>query len=189
MSLQKRAVKWNRYLSWLLASITLLLAVTGYGFTRSIIPRLSSLWFILRDIHIWIWIVYLIPFIVHTIITETVIRSQWFSLARRNGIFGPNPLILVKLIQKITGYLIFLISPIILLTGLNFHLPILAPFFPVNQHIRWENYLLILILIHITAGLKTVFIRRQLNNRVNDYLLLLAMISAITLVFFIDTFI
>ena len=188
MPLQKRAVKWNRYLSWLLASITLLMAVTGYGITRSIIPRLSSLWFILQNIHIWVWIVYTILFIVHTIIVETVIRSQWFSLARRHGIVGPNPLRLVKLIQKITGYLIFLISPIILLTGLNFHLPILAAFFPVNQHIRWENYLLILTLIHVTAGLKTVLIRRQMNNPVNDYLLLLVMISEITLVFFIDTF-
>ena len=189
MSLQKRAVKWNRYLSWLLASTTLLMAVTGYGITRSLIPRLSLLWFILRDIHIWVWIAYTILFIAHTIIVETVIRSQWFSLARRNGIFGPNPLILVKLIQKITGYLIFLISPIILLTGLNFHIPNLAPFFPVNQHIRWENYLLILILIHVTAGMKTVLIRRQINNRLNDYLLFLVMISAIALVFFIDTFV
>jgi hypothetical protein len=187
MSLQKQALKWNRVLSWLLASTTLLMAVTGYGITRSLIPRLSTLWFILRDLHIWVWIVYTILFIAHTIIVETVIRSQWFTLARRNGIFGPNPLILIKLMQKITGYLIFLISPIILLTGLNFHLPLLAPFFPVTQHIRWENYLIILILIHVITGVKTVLIRRQISNRLYDYLLLLVMIGAIVLVFFIDS--
>jgi hypothetical protein len=156
-------------------------------YDRSLIPRLSTLWFIFRDLHIWVWIVYTILFIAHTIIVETVIRSQWFTLARRNGIFGPNPLILIKLIQKITGYLIFLISPIILLTGLNFHLPHLAPFFPANQHIRWENYLIILILIHVITSVKTVLIRRQISNRLYDYLLLLVMIGAIVLVLFIDS--
>lgn len=186
MSLQNRAIKWNRILSWLLASTSLLMAVTGYGITRSLIPRLSSLWFILRDIHIWVWIVYTILFIAHTIIVETVIQSQWLTLAKRNGLFGPNSLILVKLIQKITGYLIFIISPIILLTGLNFHLPFLAPYFAVNQHIRWENHLIILILIHVMTSVKTIFIRRQISNRFYDYLLLFMTIGALALVFFID---
>ena len=187
MSLQKRVLQWNRVLSWLLASTAILMVITGYGITRSLVPRLSSLWFLLRDFHIWVWIAYTILFIVHTVIVEAVIRSQWFSLARRNGIYGPNPLILVKVIQKITGYLIFLISPIILLTGLNLHLPTLAPFFPLNQHVRWENYLIILILIHVTTGVKTVFIRKKINNRVLDYLLLLVMMAGIALTLFIDT--
>ena len=143
MSIQKRVLKWNRVLSWVLASTTILMAVTGYGITRSVVPRLSPLWFILRDIHIWIWIAYIILFITHTIIVEGVIRFQWFSLAKRIGISGRNPLVFVKLVQKLTGYLIFLLSPILLLTGLNVHLPVLGSFFPLNQHVRCELYLII----------------------------------------------
>jgi hypothetical protein len=186
MSIQKHILKWNRVLSWVLASITILIVVTGYGITQSSVPRLSALWFVLRDIHIWVWIAYTILFITHTIIVEVVVRSQWFFLARRLEFSGRNLLVLVKLVQKLTGYLIFLLSPIILLTGLNFHLPVLGSFFPLNQHVRWELYLIILIVIHVTTGVKTVLIRKKIVNRSFDYLLLLVMIGAIALIFQID---
>jgi hypothetical protein len=186
MSIQKRVLKWNRVLSWVLASTTILMVVTGYGITRSVVPKLSTLWFILRDIHIWVWIAYIILFIMHTIIVEGVIRSQWFSLARHMGFSGRNPLVFVKLVQKLTGYFIFLLSPILLLTGLNFHLPVLGSFFPLKQHVHWELYLIIMMVIHVATGVKTVLIRKKIVNRAFDYLLLLVMIGALALIFQID---
>jgi hypothetical protein len=60
-------------------------------------------------------------------VTEFRIRSKRFSVLRRNWRKKGNRYLLLKVMQKVTGYTLLIISLLVFLTGLNFHLPLLGP--------------------------------------------------------------
>lgn len=163
------------------------MGVSGYGITRPIFDRLSPFWVVFRDLHVWLCLLFTFQVFFHVYVAEFRIRSKWFSVFKGNWRKKGNRYILLKVLQKLTGYTLFIISLLVILTGLNFHLPILGPLFPLFQHTRLDVYLLTILIVHVTLGAKIVFFRKKLSNVLTD-MLLIVMATAVTIViFYLDT--
>ena len=182
-----RLLKLNRFFSWILAVFTLIMIVSGYGLTRPLFEKLTPIWFFIRNIHLWLCLLFTIQVVFHVIVVELFFRSKWFSLFRKNWRKQPSSFLVFKLSQKITGYLVLIVSLLVILTGFNFYLPVLNPFFPLFQHVRLDIYLIIIHIIHIALGGKIAFLRNKWSNLLTNTLLFVASITAISLVLYVNT--
>ena len=182
-----RLLKLNRFFSWILAVFTLVMIVSGYSFTRPLFEKLTPLWFFIRNIHLWLCLLFTIQVFFHVIVVELFFRSKWFSVFRKNWRIAPSSFLFFKLFQKITGYLILIVSLLVILTGFNFYLPVLNPFFPLFQHVRLDLSLIVIHIIHIALGGKMVFVRKKWSNLLTNTFLFVASITALSLVVYVNT--
>jgi hypothetical protein len=120
-------------------------------------------------------------------VTEFRIRSKRFSVLRRNWRKKGNRYLLLKVMQKVTGYTLLIISLLVFLTGLNFHLPLLGPLFPLFRHVRLDIYLLTILIVHVALGAKMVFMRTRLSNLLTDLLLIVTATAVTIVTFYLDT--
>lgn len=182
-----RLLKLNRFFSWILTVFTLIMIVSGYGFTRSIFKKLTPLWFFIRNVHLWLCLLFTIQVFFHVIVVELFFPSKWFSFFRKNWRKEPSSFLLFKLFEKTSGYFVLIVSLLVILTGFNFYLPVLNLFFPLFQHVKLDIYLIIIHIIHIALGGKMVFVRKKWSNLLTNTLLFVASITAISLVLYVNT--
>jgi len=102
---------------------------------------------------------------------------------------GENNLIRLysgKFCKKV-GYMIFILSLLVILTGFNFFIPLIGPFFPLFQHRRLDIYLIAILIIHVALGAKKVFIRKRMSNGLTNIGIIIVSIAAMSFVFYLDT--
>jgi hypothetical protein len=137
--------------------------------------------------HVWLCLLFTFQVFFHVFVTEFRIRSKWFSLFSRNWRKKGNRYLLLKVMQKLTGYTLFIISLLVFLTGLNFHLPLLGPLFPLFQHVRLDIYLLTTLIVHVALGAKMIFFRKRLSNLLTDLLLIVTATAVTIVIFYLNT--
>lgn len=163
------------------------MVVSGYGLTRPVFDRWSPFWVVIRDLHVWLSLLFTFQVFFHVFVTEFRIRSKWFSMFRRNWRKKGNQYLLLKVLQKVTGYTLLIISLLLFLTGLNFHLHLLDPLFLLLQHVQLDTYLRTLLIVHVALGAKMVFIRTRLSNLLTDLSLLVTTTAVTIVIFYLDT--
>jgi len=165
----------------------LIIIIAGYGINRSFFTPLSPFWFFMRDIHQRLGIVFTIQFFFHIIVVEFTLSSKWFTVLKKNWKTNLNSFLVVKILQKITGYIMIITGLLVILTGSNFYLPRIGPFFPLFQHVRFDLFFILSLIIHIALGLKLVFFRKSLSNLITDTLILVSSILAISILYYLNT--
>jgi hypothetical protein len=160
--------------------------VSGYGVTRPFVSQLSPLWFLIRGIHTLLCLLFTAQFVFHVVVVEFVISSKWFLLFRKSWRKQFKSFIFWKILQKGTGYMIFILSLLVILTGFNFYIPLIGPFFPLFQHRRLDIYLIAILIIHVALGARKVFIRKRMSNGLTNIGIIIVSIAAMSFVFYLD---
>jgi hypothetical protein len=185
--LPSRLIKLNRFFSWILVLFAILMIISGYGITRSFFTPLSPFWFFIRDVHLWLCILFTIQFFYHIIIVEFTISSKWFTVFKKNWKTHLTPFLLIKILQKLTGYIMLIMGLLVILTGFNFYFPRIGPFFPLFQHVRFDLFFILSLILHIALGSKLVFFRKRLSNHLTDSIILGSSIIAISLLVWLNS--
>ena len=181
-----RIIRLNRTLSWILVILALVTIFSGYGITRDLFYiRYTPQWFLIREIHLWFNWFFVLLLVIHIIVIEGLIGFKWikiFSIIRniKNSYF-----LWYKVLQKLSGYLLILVSIMQIVTGLSWYTMNTRPL-PLHQHVRFEVYLIALLIFHTGLGAKMVFFRRKFNNILIDISILITIILAIIFFFSID---
>ena len=186
--MKSRLIRLNRLFSWILVVFTLLMIISGYGITRSFVKPLSPFWFCLRNVHLWFCLLFIIQFFFHIVVVEFTLRSKWLTVLRKNWKTNLSSFLIVKLIQKITGYIMVILGLLVILTGLNLYLPRLGPVFSLFHHVRVEFLFIVSFICHIALGAKLVFFRRKRSSLLTDGVLVVLSIVGIGFLFYLNTF-
>lgn len=187
MKFNSRLLKHNRTLSWVLVLFSIIMVFSGYGRTRSFLGPLSPLWFFTRDVHVWLCFFFTLQLFIHISIAELLSTRKWFTVLRKSWRKRPSSYLLLKTLQKITGYIFMITSPLLILTGLEFHLPGIGPFFPLFQHVRLDLYVILPLITHIGLGAKMMFHRKKTSNILSNALILITAVTTITLLLYVDS--
>ncbi len=155
----------HRIISWLLVPFAAATIITGYGMTHGWFNdyyRISTI----HRIFEWIFIPLLLG---HVIYTQIFVRAKWKRMINNVQRGKATSFYILKIAARITSWLIILFSILVILSGLNGYLwyaETIGKVIPFDWHRRIDFLLTISIIIHVTIGLKFVFIRNQVKNKV-----------------------
>ena len=181
-----RIIRLNRTLSWILVILALVTIFSGYGITRDLFYiRYTPQWFLIREIHLWFNWFFVLLLVIHIIVIEGLIGFKWIKIFNIIRNIKNSYFLWFKVLQKLSGYLLILVSIMQIVTGLSWYTMNTRPL-PLHQHVRFEVYLIALLIFHTGLGAKMVFFRRKFNNILIDISILITIILAIIFFFSID---
>lgn len=158
----KTIIQLDRVISWVLVIVAALTIFSGYAMTRQLADRASML-----QLHLIIEIAFIALLITH-ILLSLLIPVHWQKLWRKftTGSFTTGNWL--KLLQRLSGYVIVFIAGLVILTGLSYYGLGLIDIFPFLQHIRFDLFLILTLLLHATIGAHYALKRRHIKgNLVN----------------------
>ncbi len=170
----------------MLVILTTITIVSGYGTARHLFIRFSPSWFLLREIHLWFNWLFISTLIFHVFFIEVFIRFKWMSLLRNIWERKAVPFLLLKLIQKITGYALLITSLLVIMSGLNWYVLSVGGFIPFYRHIRFDIYLIPILVIHVGLGVKMALIRRRTKSPLVNIIILAITLFLLILVVSVD---
>ncbi len=176
-----RLIRFNRKLSWILVILSFIIIFSGYSSTRGyFLP--PSFWLIIREIHIWVKWSFIGFLAFHIFVIEAFIRFKWLNIIRIIWIRKEAYFIWLRLFQKITGFALIIFALLIIISGLNWHIPSISRFIPFYYHLIYDIYFNALIVIHVALGSKMFFIRKKMRGPMIDFSILVISLSAIYLI-------
>ena len=144
--------------------LALITIFSGYGITRDLFHiRYTLQWFLIREVHLWFNWFFVILLFIHIIVIEGLIKFKWFQVFRNIRNTRISYFLCLRVLQKLTGYFLILVSIMIIVSGLSWY-TISTYASPLYQHIRYDIYLIVLLIIHTALGAKMVFFRRRINT-------------------------
>jgi hypothetical protein len=181
-----RIIRFNRTLSWILVILALITIFSGYGITRDLFYiRYTPQWFLIREVHLWFNWFFILLLVIHIIVIEGLIKFKWIQIFRNIRNMKIRYFLWLRVLQRFSGYTLILVSIMQIVSGLSWYTMSTRPL-PLHQHIRFEVYLIALLIIHTALGAKMVFYRRKFNNILIDISIFVIVILAIIFFFSID---
>ena len=181
-----RIIRFNRTLSWILVILALITIFSGYGITRDLFYiRYTPQWFLIREVHLWFNWFFILLLVIHISVIEGLIKFKWIQIFRNIRDIKISYFLRLKVLQKLSGYILILVSIMHVVSGLSWYTISIRPL-PLHQHIRFDIYLIVLLIIHTALGAKMAFFRRKFNNILIDISILVIAILAIIFFFSID---
>lgn len=187
MNLISRLIKFNRTLSWILVILALITIITGYSDTRHFFTYLSPLWFLTREIHLWFNWFFIALFAFHVFVIEVFVRFKWASILRHIRNRKRGSFLWLKLIQKVSGYALLVLSLLIIVSGLNWYIVDIGQFLPLSQHVRLDLYMITALIVHIALGGKMALTRRRIKGRLANISIVAVTIFFILIAFSVDS--
>jgi len=179
-------IKFNRIISWILVVFAILMVLSGYNSTKHFFLRFSPGWFFLRELHLWLNWGFKVFFAAHLFVIEFFIKFRWSLVIKNLRRQATRYYQILKLLQKVTGYVLFLVSLLIVISGLNWYLVEIAYLLPLSQHTRFDNYLIPILAVHVTIGGKVALIRKRKKSMLIDIVILCVATLSILITFYID---
>ena len=178
--------RFNRRLSWILVILALITIFSGYGITRDLFYiRYTPQWFLIREVHLWFNWFFILLLVIHISVIEGLIKFKWIQIFRNIRDIKISYFLRLKVLQKLSGYILILVSIMHVVSGLSWYTISIRPL-PLHQHIRFDIYLVVLLISHTALGAKMALFRRKFNNILIDISILVIAILAIIFFFSID---
>lgn len=155
----QRLIKLNRVFSWILFALTIAMIISGYSMTILGLEHPSF-----RKIHFWFEVFFITLFSIHVFTSVALLRFEWkktlnFVINRKAG-----SLTRLRLLQRVSGWSILILTLMVILSGLNWFKLIFSPLLPFPLHLRFDLYLIGAIIVHIAVGVKFALIRRRVRR-------------------------
>lgn len=155
----------HRYISWVLVAVSLATIATGYTLSKGMFPG-SAVPFYLHRIFEIAFISLLTGHILYTLkhfklsLRATINKIGW---GKKNSLF------FLRLVQRISSWVIVIAAVVMILTGLNRY-PYIAQLtefvFPFAPHRVFDILLASAIIIHVVIGIRFALMRRRVNTKV-----------------------
>ncbi|MCG3221474.1 MAG: cytochrome b/b6 domain-containing protein, partial [Candidatus Heimdallarchaeota archaeon] len=171
-------VRIHRIVSWTLVVAFLTTIITGYAQTQN--------WFrdqyLLSKLHrIFEWI-FLPLLIYHTVYVMFFVKIKLEKLVTKIKQRRGTTINSLRLVQKLSSWLILVFAVLIILSGLNGYVWFANTFgeiIPFTWHTTLDALLTISIFIHIAVGLKFFLMRRRVRKKIIDYTIVLVSVALI----------
>lgn len=149
-------IKLNKQLSWLLVFISLVVLLTGYGLTTIDIKNPVAEWG-----HRVLGGVFALLFVLHTYSSVIIFRYNWRKNIGRLFQGGMSIQALLRLIQRISGWIVAIFGLLVLFSGLDWFKIGTGWLVGFTSHITFDVFLSLTILVHTSVGLNFALIRRR----------------------------
>jgi hypothetical protein len=180
-------IKLNKAVSWTLICFTILMIVSGYVISKRLLPQMSPGWFLPREIHQILEQFFLAFFSFHFIITVFLIHFNWSNAINRIKNRGLRSLLTIKLLQRMTGWFVFVITLIAILSGIEWYNYLFGRIIPFFRHTHYDIFFFFTILVHTALGVKLVLIKRKIGTQISNIVALLYIIILTLVIAIIDS--
>jgi hypothetical protein len=174
-------IRFNRYISWSLLLAAIGTILTGYLAARNIIQ------FALIAPYHTIFEAFFIGLLIIHIVLSLLTKFYWKQTAQKIRAGSATSLNWLKLIQRITGLTIIGLALLVVVSGLDWYVIGMSPLLPFAQHLSYDIYLIVLVIIHVGIGAKFALGRRQISGSAVNATLLVAILVPAVLVTWWDT--
>lgn len=158
----QRLIAANKDVSWFLFASTLGVVVTGY--TMTFIVSDNAL---LRTFHFILIFSFTLSFALHVYISTFVLGYDW--MGRFRAMFRPHSTYMtLRVIQMISGLLLIVFSGLQLVSGLDWFRLGLGALLPYLVHRENDLYLVVVLSIHMGAGIRFWMIRGRGKVRLHE---------------------
>ncbi len=153
-----KIIQLDRVISWLLVLVAVLTIYSGYAMSRHIIDRTLIL-----PVHLTGEISFIALLITH-IILSLLIPMHWRNLWQKlyRGSFTTANWL--KLVQRLSGYALIFLAGAVILTGLDWYSLGIRDLLPFLQHIRYDFFMILAIILHSMIGLHFALKRRKIKG-------------------------
>jgi hypothetical protein len=136
---------------------------------------------IIAPFHLTFEVIFILLFIWHLVLS-VLTKFYWKQTAHKIRMGTATSLNWLKLIQRITGFVIVTAALMVILSGLDWYALGLGPAFPFAQHLNVDIYLTLLIIVHLAIGAKFALARHKIRgSKINGTLLLAIIIPALVI--------
>jgi hypothetical protein len=144
--------------------------------SRSIIERTVILPF-----HLALEIAFIALLLLH-IILSLMVPVHWRNLWRKfsKGSFSTTNWI--KLIQRLSGYLLIVLAGLVILTGLDWYGLGLRDLVPFLQHIRYDIFMIITIAVHVAIGVHFALKRHKVRSPLVTLSILTVLVMSVVII-------
>ena len=146
-TLKGKVLRTNRLMGWILTLAALISILTGYGNTRGLFDR-----YLAQQIHLVVLWVFVGLFVSHLTISLLLTRYEWAVKFRRIGQGRATPLLITRLIQRTTAWLVALLGMIIIFAGFARYYPIVQQFYEFTPHIQYDMLMIVTLMVHVASG-------------------------------------
>ena len=150
-----RLIRLNRRLSWLLALLSAVVLLTGYGLTILDVEGAAAFWG-----HQVLGGVFGLVFVTHMFISVVVVRFGWRRVLGGVVRSGLGPLTLLRLVQRLSGWFVAFSAFLVLLSGLDWFKVGTGVLLSFSVHVRVDVLLSLGVVLHGAVGLGFALMRR-----------------------------
>jgi succinate dehydrogenase/fumarate reductase cytochrome b subunit len=174
-------VFYHRYISWVLVVVSVSTIVTGYTLSRGWQPDFV----ILSYLHRVSEIVFIGLIIAHIGYTLLYFKLSLRKTAGKISWYKKNSLFLMRIIQRVSSWVIVFAAMGMILTGLNgysFFAQSLEDVIPFAPHRVFDVLLVTAVIVHVVIGIRFALMRRRVRNTVAKRFTIALAISLLFLV-------
>ncbi|MHA2405566.1 MAG: hypothetical protein ACXACH_02290, partial [Candidatus Hermodarchaeia archaeon] len=169
-------IRFNRLISWALVVVAIGTILTGYLTARGLVFHI-----IIAPYHLVFEMVFILLFSVHLILS-LLTKFYWKNTAQKIRTGTASSLNWLKLLQRITGFIIVAAAFLVILAGLDWYGLGLAALAPFPNHLNFDIFLTLLAIVHVVIGARFALARPQIRgSKVNAILLLALLIPTLTI--------
>jgi len=132
---------------------------TGYIITRIGLERA-----LITRIHTWVEWLFIASFAFHFVVSVGLLRFRWIDILEKIQGGKASSLLLLRTIQRVSGWAIFLFASITIFSGLSWYRFGLWRIIPFTPHVVSDIFLSFSLVIHVATGIK-FYLHRRRNRR------------------------
>ncbi len=180
-----KRIKLHRYVSWILAALSLATFTTGYGLARGWLPTDH----VLSWVHRLFEIFFIAVLATHIALTSVDFKMRWratfYGLQENRG----TSVHLLRLAQRISSWAIVVLALLMIIPGLNgydFLALYLENIVPFDLHRIFDMFFAFAIILHVAVGIKFAANRRRIKGPSVDFFIVGLTITLLILPLFME---
>ena len=151
-----RLIKLNRVIAWLLVVNSALVLALGY--VQTILNIESN---IITRGHYIMGVFFALFFFLHMSLSVVLIRYNWRTTLQKILNRELGPLSWLRFAQRVSGWVLVAAASLVLTSGLDWFKIGTGWLLPFTYHVRFDLFLLLSIVIHVSIGLKFALMRKR----------------------------
>jgi succinate dehydrogenase/fumarate reductase cytochrome b subunit len=155
----------HRYISWVLVVVSLITVSTGYVVSRGLFADFT----VFSYLHRVFEIVFLGLVVAHILYTAKHFKMDLKKTVNKIGWGQRNELYLLRIVQRVSAWMIVIATLGMVLTGLNgypFFAQAIEDVIPFDPHRVLDVLLITTIIIHVVIGIRFLLMRRRVNTKI-----------------------
>ena len=161
----RAAIFIHRYISWVLAIVSLVTIATGYIVSKGVFAD----FLVFSYLHRVFEITFIGILVIHVLYTAKHFKLNLQETMNKLGWGKKNSIYLLRLTQRISSWLIVISALGMILSGLNgyvFFAQAIEDVIPFEPHRVFDVLLATAIIVHVVIGIRFALMRRRVNTRV-----------------------
>jgi succinate dehydrogenase/fumarate reductase cytochrome b subunit len=158
-------VFFHRYISWVLVAVSIATVSTGYVVSRGLFPNFV----IFSNLHRVFEVAFLTILVTHVLYTIRHFKLNLRNTVNKIGWGKKNSIHMLRIVQRVSSWLIVLATLGMVLTGLNGY-PVIAQaireVIPFEPHRVFDVLLITAIIVHVVVGIRFALMRRRINTTI-----------------------